>query len=284
MREITVGLALGSGGAKGLAHIGVLSALVDHDIPIGAIAGSSMGSLVGAISAMGTSPAMMRGLAVALRRKHWVDFTMPKMGLVQGDKVHQLVSFLTRNASIEDTKIPLAIVATELISRQKVVFRAGSIADAVRASIAIPGVFVPFFHNGGVYVDGGVLERVPTQAAWDLGADVVLGVDVGITPEGTVPKSMVDVIMQSLELMQDHARINEQKPASLTIQPAVSQIGTTQFTRAAEAIEAGYRAVRAALPTIEARIAEAKTEKREHVERPRYDRDSGTVEPPPEKV
>src|SRR5579875_971836 len=128
--NIQVALALGSGGAKGFAHIGVIEALVEHGIPIDAIAGSSMGSLIGAAYAMGASPSMMKAIAVSMRRR-WVDFTVPKMGLVQGDRVRQLVGLLTRQGNIEDAKIPLSIVATELLSRSQVVFRQGNIADAV---------------------------------------------------------------------------------------------------------------------------------------------------------
>lgn len=252
MHERKVGLALGSGGAKGFAHIGVIAALTDHGVPIHAVAGSSMGSLVGAVYAMGTPPRMLRGLAVSLKRRHWLDFTVPKMGLIQGERVRHLVGLLTRNATFEETAIPLAIVATEMISRQPVVFRAGNIAEAVRASISIPGVFVPVVREGAVYVDGGVLERVPSGAAWDLGCDVVIGVDVGVTPVGSVPTSIMDVIMQSLEMMQAQACNQVERLATLTITPPVSKIGTAQFTRAPEAIELGYAATVERLSEIQA--------------------------------
>ncbi|EPZ51579.1 patatin-like phospholipase family protein [Alicyclobacillus acidoterrestris] len=242
MCERKLGLALGSGGAKGFAHIGVLAALTDYGIPVHAVAGSSMGGLVGAVYAMGTSPRMLRGLAISLKRRHWLDFTVPKMGLIQGARVEQLIGLLTRNGTFDDTVIPLAVVATDLIRRQLVVFRSGNIAQAVRASISIPGVFVPVVRDGAVYVDGGVLQRVPVAAAWELGCDVVLGVDVGVTPVGTVPKSIMDVIMQSLEMMQEQVCGEVNSGSSLTITPEVTHIGTGQFTRAAEAIEIGYAA------------------------------------------
>ncbi|WAH35479.1 patatin-like phospholipase family protein [Alicyclobacillus dauci] len=254
--HVRIALALGSGGAKGFAHIGVISALSDHHIPIHAIAGSSMGSLVGACYAMGTSPRMMEGIAVALKRRLWLDFTVPKMGLIQGDRVREVVALLTRNGRIEDANIPLAIVATELLSRQRVVFRSGSIADAVRASISIPGAFVPFIRDGSVYVDGGVLDRVPVRAAWELGADVVIGVDVGMTPTGTVPGSMIDVIMQSLEIMQDQVHATDSQTASITIVPEVSHIGTAQFSRAGEAIDLGYQATVRRIPEITSLLGE----------------------------
>lgn len=250
MRDVKVGLALGSGGAKGFAHVGVLAALTEHGIPIDAIAGSSMGSLIGASYALGTPVSMIKGLATHLKRRHFVDFTVPKMGILQGERVRELIRLITRNARIEETSIPLAIVATELLTRRSVVFREGPIADAVRASISIPGVFVPMVMDGHVYVDGGVLERVPVAAAWTLGCDSVIGVDVGITPVGTAPHSMIDVIMQSLEMMQDQTYAKAKDLASVTIVPKVSHIGTSQFTRAAEAIELGYQATVEKLPAI----------------------------------
>ncbi|WP_041707396.1 patatin-like phospholipase family protein [Alicyclobacillus acidocaldarius] len=248
--NVKVGVALGSGGAKGFAHIGVLLALAEHGVPVHAIAGSSMGALVAGVYAMGVPPRVMRALAVNLRRRHWLDFTVPKMGFIQGEKVRTVVATMTRQGTFADTAIPLAIVATDLIKRRLVVFRSGLIADAVRASISIPGVFVPVVRDGAVYVDGGVLERVPVQACWDLGVDLVIAVDVGVTPRGTPPTSAMDVIMQSLELMQDEALRARDRGASLTLVPEVSHIGTAQLQRAAEAIDLGYQAAVAQLDRI----------------------------------
>lgn len=255
---LCVGLALGSGGAKGFAHVGVIAALTENDIPIHVMTGSSMGALVGSAYAMGATPRMMRGLATGLKRRHFLDFTVPKMGFVQGDRVRDVVALITKGARIEDANIPLAIVATDLVSRQLVVFRTGIIADAVRASISIPGVFVPVVRDGAVYVDGGVLERVPVQAALDLGADVVIGVDVGVTPVGTIPSSMMDVIMQSLETMQDQVFGLRRQAASVAIIPNVSHIGSGQFGRASEAIQAGYEATLQRIEEIQQVIDDAK--------------------------
>lgn len=250
MRNAKVGLALGSGGAKGFAHIGVIEALVEHQIPIHAVAGSSMGSLIGASFAIGTPVATMKGLAVHLKRRHWLDFTVPKMGMIQGDRVREVVRLITGNRRIEDAQIPLAIVTTDLVGRRKVVFRQGNIAEAVRASVSIPGIFVPVVADGAVYVDGGVLERVPITDARDMGCDTVIGVDVGLTPVGTVPHSALDVIMQSLEAMQDRTLQTTRELASVTIVPQVAHIGASQFGRAEEAIELGYAAAVDQISTI----------------------------------
>lgn len=242
MQGRKLGLALGSGAARGLAHIGVLLALTENHIPVHAIAGSSMGSLVGALYAAGIPPSYMEGLACALRFRHWVDFTVPKMGLISGERIREMIALLTRNETIEDMPVPLAIVATELLGRKSVTFRAGNVADAVRASISIPGIFVPFTMNGGIYVDGGVLERVPVSAAYNLGADFVLAVDVGSGRANYKPESMIDVIVQSLDVMQDFGT-GQGMSADIMIVPELEDVGPSHFHKAKRAIDAGYEAV-----------------------------------------
>ncbi len=240
MQKPKIGLALGSGGAKGFAHIGVIQALTEHHIPICAVAGSSMGSLIGALFAAGIPPMYLEGLACGLRFRHWIDFTVPKMGLISGERIREMVAFLTRDEVIEHLPIPLAIVATELISRECVTFRAGNIADAVRASISIPGVFVPYVMDSGLYVDGGVLERVPVNAAYDLGADFVIGVDVGSGRCSFKPESMIDVIIQTLDVMQDVASVRSTEP-DIMIVPDLEGIGPSHFNKAKAVIQAGYQ-------------------------------------------
>ena len=244
-----VGLALGSGGAKGLAHIGVLKALVEHEVPIHVVAGSSMGSLVGAFYATGMRPDFMERLATTLHWRHWVDLTVPRVGLIAGRKIHQLVWTLTRGLDVNESPIPLAIVATELTMRKVITFDSGPIADAVRASISIPGVFVPYVTNSGVYVDGGVVERVPVQAARTLGADFVIGVDVAGLGRSPLPETMLDVVMQSLEIMQEHSNSITVTPDVL-IQPDLSKIGASHFQKARDAIAIGYDATLAVMPSI----------------------------------
>lgn len=174
----TIGVALGSGGARGFAHLGVLKVLKQHEIPIDMISGSSMGALVGSFYASGLTVEQMYKLAAAFKRKYFIDVTVPKMGFIQGDRIKQLIRIFTRNQNIEDLPIPLAVVATDLNEGKKVVFRKGPVADAVRASISIPGIFVPFSYNGSLLVDGGVIERVPVSAVKEMGADIVIAVDV----------------------------------------------------------------------------------------------------------
>lgn len=237
-----VGIALGSGGAKGFAHIGVLKALEENGISPDVVAGSSMGSLIGAFYATGMRPDFMDRLACTLSWRHWVDLTVPKVGLISGEKIRQMISVLTRGAKIEDANRRLAIVATELTQRRSFVFTTGSIADAVRASISIPGVFVPYVTSQGVFVDGGVIDRVPVDIAKSLGADIIIGVDVATVQKSNVPETMMDVVMQSIEIMQQHTADFRSPNASVYIEPDLSQVGTSQFYRARDAITAGYEA------------------------------------------
>lgn len=255
MGRLTVGVALGSGGAKGLAHIGVLKALAEQNVPIDLVAGSSMGSLVGSLYATGMKPGFMEKLAVSLHWRHWVDLTVPRIGLISGKKIHQLVWTLTRGLNVNDANIPLVIVATELMSRRVVRFRSGPIADAVRASISIPGVFVPYVTKEGVFVDGGVLDRVPVSSAKGLGADIVIGVDVAGGAKDMVPETMLDVIMQSLDLMQEHSPYRAEA-ADILIRPDLSHVGTSQFHKAAEAMAIGYEATLAVMEDIMRRVSE----------------------------
>ena len=255
MARPKIGLALSSGGAKGFAHVGVLKALAEAGIRVDVIAGSSIGSLVGAFYATGMSPYFMEGLATSLSWRHWTDFTVPKMGMIAGDRILQMVSMLTRGRSIEDTHIPLAIVATEILTRRQVVFRNGSIAKAVRASISIPGVFVPYVMEQCVYVDGGVVNPVPIDVARDLGADFVIAVHVGAHKLAHAPESMVDVLMQSIDVMQDIAYRHLYDSADFVILPEVAAVGITQFKKAQFALDAGYAAARSALPAIHDALA-----------------------------
>ncbi|WP_176714328.1 patatin-like phospholipase family protein, partial [Limosilactobacillus reuteri] len=159
MKSPTIGLALGSGGARGFAPLGVINVLVDNNIPIHYLAGSSMGALVAAMYASGTEMSQLYKMALTFKRKYYLVFTIPKMGFIAWNRIKSLVKALTKNKKIEDLNIPVAIVATDLKAGEKVIFKTGSVAQAVRASISIPGIFAPENVNGRLLVDGGVIDR-----------------------------------------------------------------------------------------------------------------------------
>ncbi|MFX0559711.1 patatin-like phospholipase family protein [Tepidibacillus infernus] len=236
-----IGIALGSGGARGLAHIGVLRVLQEHQIPIDFIAGSSMGSLIGALFANHNDINMIEKLAIHLKRKYWLDFSVPKLGLITGDKIKELIRILTHGKNIEDLPIPLAIVATDIENGQKKVFREGPIAQAVRASISIPGIFVPERVNDQLLVDGGVVERVPIHSVREMGAEFVIAVDVGMVDAKMKVKSIFDVITQTIDIMERQIYHQQIISADYVIRPNVGEISTTSFTNVKDIIDEGYR-------------------------------------------
>ncbi|OEG00350.1 esterase [Vulcanibacillus modesticaldus] len=235
-----IGIALGSGGARGLAHIGVLKVFEEHQIPIDFISGSSMGSLIGALYANKIDLNMLEKLAVTLRRKHWLDLTVPKIGFIQGEKVKELIRILTHGKNIEDLAIPLAIVATDIENGERYVFNKGPVYEAVRASISIPGIFVPERVNGKLFVDGGVVERVPIQSVKDLGAEFIIAVDVGLYDAKMEVKNIFDVISQTIDIMERENYHRQIVGADYIIRPDVGHISSLSFTNVKEIIEEGY--------------------------------------------
>lgn len=250
MKRPKVGLALGSGGARGFAHIGVIKVLEEEGIPIDIIAGSSMGSLVGAFYSAGINPEMMKKLAINLKRKYWIDFTVPKMGFVTGEKIKEMVRILTHGKNLEQLSIPLAIVATDLEKGERVIFTQGPVAQAVRASISIPGIFVPEEVDGRLLVDGGVIDRVPITVAKDLGAEVVIGVDVGMISTEAKFTSIFDVIAQTIQIMEREIFRFRILEADVMISPSVGQYSATNFTQIEELITAGEEAARGSIDQI----------------------------------
>jgi len=175
-----IGLALGSGSARGLAHLGVIRAIEDAGIKVDFIAGSSMGALIGAIYASGK----LDELEASFRDFDWkksasfFDVVLPKSGLLDGAKVSELVRAHIHHETIEMLAKPFAAVATDIVSGEEVVIRSGDVIEAVRASISVPGIFTPVRSNGHILVDGGLTNPVPVSAARAMGADIVIAVDL----------------------------------------------------------------------------------------------------------
>lgn len=234
-----VGLALGSGGARGFAHLGVIKILRDEGIPIDLIAGSSMGALVASFYGAGLDVERLYKLSRVFKRKYYLDFTVPKMGFIAGKRVKELIRIFTHGKRIEELDIPIGIVATDLVSGEKVVFKEGPVADAVRASIAIPGIFVPEKLDGRLFVDGGVVDRVPVSVAKEMGADIVIAVDVSKVKMNTEVTSIFDVIMQSIDIMQMELVANREVASDVMIRPNVEMYNSKAFTNIDEIIAIG---------------------------------------------
>jgi NTE family protein len=257
LKKPRIGLALGAGGARGLAHIGVLKTLHMHQIPIDLIAGSSMGSFIGAIYANDQDLSMLEKLAVRLKRKHWIDLTVPKLGFISGDKVKELIRLLTHGKYIEQLAIPLSIVATDLEKGERVVFQQGPIDRAVRASISIPGIFVPERIDGRFYVDGGVVDRVPITVVKSMGADFIIAVDVA-TPNHREMEilNIFDVIARTIDIMEEEILRYRLPEADVVIRPSVGHVPTIGFDDALGCIQEGERTAELMIDEIKRKIRE----------------------------
>ncbi|MDR3563861.1 MAG: patatin-like phospholipase family protein [Negativicutes bacterium] len=246
----TIGLALGSGGLRGMAHVGVLRVLEQENIPVSFIAGSSIGSLIGALYAAGLNSDMILKLALNLKRRHWLDFIIPKMGLVAGDRALEMLRLLTQHKSFDQMNIPLAIVATDLNQGREVVLREGEVAQAVRASISVPGIFVPYQMGDMLLVDGAVLNPTPIDVAHRMGADIVIGID--LVPSGTVANitNMFDVLIQSIDIMERELFQNRLPYCDVLVRPDIAHISPSAFDSVEECVALGEKAMVAALPKV----------------------------------
>ncbi len=246
-----VGLALGSGAARGLSHIGVIRALEEHNIEIDMVAGTSIGAVVGCFYAAGLSVDRMVQFANDFgdrRISYWIDPTFFRGGgLLKGDKIEQSLLDLIGPLDFNDLKIPFHAVATDLSTGSEVVRSSGDLVGAVRSSFSIPAIFSPEAYNGRWLVDGAVVSPVPTRVLRKNGCDVVIGVNVAIPEErdisvenGDSPK-IVEVIMQVISVFQQHLITDCMRQADIKIVPPLGQFGWTEFDRANELIDIGYQ-------------------------------------------
>ncbi|GAA0338895.1 patatin-like phospholipase family protein [Bacillus carboniphilus] len=251
MKEPKIGIALGAGGARGFAHLGVLKALEDAGIKVDMIAGSSMGSIVACFYSSGHSIEWLYTLSKAFRRKYYLDFTVPKMGFIAGKRIKEFIRLLTHNKNLEDLEIPVSVVTTDIKTGEKVVFTQGPIAEAVRASIAIPGIFVPEKYQGRVLVDGGVVDRVPVSVVKEMGADIVIGVDVSSVRMNEEVNTIYDVIMQSYDIMQMELVRTSELTSDIMICPKVDMYSGRAFTNIEEIINIGEEEAKKQLPIVQ---------------------------------
>lgn len=256
-RKLVVGLALGGGAAKGFAHIGVIKMLEASGIHVDVVAGTSAGSVVGALYASGMDAFAMQQAAISLDEASIRDVRLFSGGLVQGRKLQDYVDGLVRQRPLERLRLPFAAVATELETGQRKVFRQGDTGQAVRASCSVPGVFEPAAIGGRHYVDGGVVSPVPVDAARELGADFVIAVDISARSDGTLPDDMFGIVGRSVVIMGQHLGAQELARADVVIRPRVNDIGAADFAQKERAIMEGEKAALAAMPLVRARLAAA---------------------------
>ena len=253
--KLRIGLALGGGAAKGFAHIGVIKMLEASGIHPDVVAGTSAGSVVGALYASGMDAFQMQQVAFGLDEAKIRDVRLFSGGLVQGKALQDYVNQLAHNRPIEQLELPFAAVATQLETGQRMVFVRGNTGEAVRASCSVPGVFEPVEIRGRHDVDGGVVSPIPVDAARQLGADFVIAVDISATPSGSNPQGMLNIVGQSITIMGRQLAAQEIARADVVIRPDLSGIGPTDFEQKNLAILAGEKAALAAIPEIRARLA-----------------------------
>ena len=260
---VRIGLALGGGAAKGFAHIGVIKMLEANGLKPDVVAGTSAGSVVGALYASGMDPFELQQQAFGLDEDRIRDVRLFSGGVLQGRKLQDYVNELVANRPLDRMPIPFAAVATRLETGERTVFVRGNTGQAVRASSSIPGVFEPVAIGGQHYVDGGVTSPVPVDAARELGADVVVAVDISNRATGGTPGHLLGIVNQSIAIMGSKLGEQELARADVVVRPAVSDIGPADFAQRDRAILEGERAALAALPRLRARIAEIQQERAE---------------------
>lgn len=256
-----VGLALGGGGARGFAEIGVLRVLEQEKIPVDIVVGTSVGSLIGAIYADSGRVLDAEFIAISITDEDIFDYRVFAFftgGFVKGEKLENFLNNHLKNKNIENLKVRYGAVAVDLRTGQSVLFDRGPVARAVHASCAIPGVFVPVEIGGKVFVDGGVTDPIPVDFAKKKGAEVVIAVVISPALPAVAPKNPIEVAFHAVTIMSSAIGVLGVKAADVVIHPDVGNVAYDDFTQKKKLIEAGEKAAREALPAIREAI-KAKT-------------------------
>jgi NTE family protein len=245
-------LALGGGFARGFAHLGVLQVLEQNHVPISYIAGTSVGSILGAAYASGAPLPRIIATCRTLRFRDIARWRVSRLGLASNLRLADLIEQVFESRRFEDLRIPMAVVATDLANGEPVVFTHGNLSEAIRASCAFPGLFEPVQIGTRCLADGGLVAQVPTRAARELGAAHVIGVSVGVEDgHRGAPSNIFQVVCRAVSAAQKHQLEIWERHADLVLRPDVQSLAWDDFDRADEAIEAGAAAARRALPRIE---------------------------------
>jgi NTE family protein len=252
-RPPKIGIALGGGFARGLAHIGVLKVLEEENIPVDFIAGTSVGSVIGAAYASGISAKELEEIASLVRFKDFSRWSFSRFGLFSNDKMAFLLRKILRCKTFEELRIPLAIAATDIITGEAAVFTKGDLVDPVRASCAYPGMFQPVKVDGRLMVDGLLAHAVPAMPLREMGAERVISVYLSahwVKPEG--PRHVFDVIGQCFSIAQDRMCGPWKAASDIILEPEIGEFAYDDFVRAKDLIRCGEVAARAAMPQIRA--------------------------------
>ncbi len=259
-RPPKIGLALGGGAARGFAHVGVIAALEEAGIKPDLVVGTSAGSLVAAIYASGKNAAQLQQAALAMEEAEITDWTLPFFGrgMLRGEALARYVNLQVNNKLLESMLIPLGVVATDLRTGQGVLFQRGDTGAAVRASSAVPSVFNPVKIGTAEYVDGGLVSPVPVRYARQMGAELVIAVDISSAPEGNAADSQLQILLQTFAIMGKSINSFELKDAEMVVRPELVGVKSGDFSAKRRAMEAGRAAMQRAMPQLKALI-EAKS-------------------------
>ena len=255
-KPLKIGLALGGGAARGFAHVGVIAVLEEAGLKPQLVVGTSAGSLVAALYASGKTSAQLQQTALNMEEVTLTDWMLPIVGrgMFRGEALGRYVNELVAGRLIENMAIPLGIVATDLNNGEALLFQRGDTGTAVRASSAVPAVFLPVKINGREYVDGGLVSPVPVRFARKMGADVVVAVDISSTPEGNPSDGTLQILLQTFAIMGKSINQYELKDADVVVRPSLVGLKGADFSSRQRAIDAGRAAMLAALPALRAKL------------------------------
>jgi len=250
-----IALALGGGAARGFAHVGVIKALEAQGIVPDIIVGTSAGSVVAALYAGGANGFELQKLALSMEDGSVSDWVLPDRGFIRGEALQNFVNKALVNRPMNALPRKLAVVATDLQTGEMTVLRSGDVGLAVRASSSVPGVFQPVRIGGREFVDGGLVSPVPAKVARDMGADLVIAVDISSKPKNAKVSSMIDVLLQTFTIMSTTVAQYQLGQADVVIRPDVGSISGTDFQSKHLAILEGEKAAAEKMEQIRAALA-----------------------------
>ena len=246
-KKPVIGLALGGGAARGFAHIGVIKALESQGIFPNLVVGTSAGSVIAALYASGYRGTELQKIALSLDEAAITDWALPFSGrfggMIKGDALQTMVNRLVKNQVIENMPMPLGIVGTDLQTGNGVLFQRGDTGQAVRASCSIPGVFQPTIIQGREYVDGGLVSPVPVRYAKQMGADIVIAVNISTEPSSQDSSGSLGILLHTTSIMGKSINTFELDLAQIVIQPELKGMRGTDFKSRNAAILAGEESV-----------------------------------------
>lgn len=241
MAPLAIGVALSGGTAKSVAHVGVLKALTEAGIPISYVAGTSGGSMVGAMFASGMPMSTLENVATRMNWRKLISIKLTRLGFISSERIENFIIDTIGDLTFEDLKVPCAVIATNLVTGEPRVFRTGPVARAVRASCSIPQVYLPVEIGGEYYVDGGLAEYLPVDTLRELGAEFLIGSHLGpIDPSYRRPHHILQLVLQITGLMARKNYVISEKRADFIIHPNLDPYSSFDFDNASRMIEIGY--------------------------------------------